>query len=63
MRNQDCKSAIELLNKVDVVFHGDTDFEFLSPKAKERLPDSMRTPRKYTVGECIDMQRFGCTIR
>ncbi len=54
--NQDCKAAIELLYKVEVILHGDKDFEFLSAKAKERLPDWMRTPRRYTVSECIDSQ-------
>ena len=30
-----------------------TDYEFLTPKAKAHADDSMRTPRKYTVGMCI----------
>ena len=48
---------------VEVRRYGDQDFEFLSAKATERLPNSIRTPRKYTVRECIDSQQFGSTLR
>ena len=53
---QDCKVAIELLYLEEVTFYGDKDFEFLSARAHQRSPDSIRTPRKYTVGECMDSQ-------
>ena len=49
---QDCFAAIGLLYRSEVGLHGDKDFEFLSARAIKRLGDSMRTPRRYTVGEC-----------
>lgn len=51
---QDCFAALGLFFRSEVVPHGNKDFEFLSARAIPRLADSMRTPRKYTVGECID---------
>ena len=51
---QDCKAAIELLYKAEVVNYGDEEFEFLSAKAKQRVEEYMRTPIRYTVGEFID---------
>ena len=49
-----CFAAIGLLFRSEVVLHGNKDFQFLSARATQRSYDSMRTPRKYTVGECID---------
>lgn len=49
---QDCFAATTLLYTSEVGLHGDKDFEFLSARAIKRLGDSMRTPRRYTVGEC-----------
>ena len=51
---QDCFAAIGLLYRPEVARHGNKDFDFLSARATQRSDDSMRTPRKYTVGECIE---------
>ena len=50
----DCLAAIGLFYSSEVARHGNKDFEFLSARAVPRLADWMRTPRKYTFGECID---------
>lgn len=48
----DCIGAIQRLYDSEVKSFSDIDFEFLSPKAPARSLPSMRTPRKYTHGEC-----------
>ena len=47
----DCIGAVQKLYNAEVKPFSDTDFEFLSAKAPARSLPSMRTPRKYTVGE------------
>ena len=59
---QDCKAAIELLYKMEVRHYRDQELEFLSPRATQRSPNPMRTPRKYTIGECFDSKYFGSTL-
>ena len=59
---QECLAALGLLYRSEVVGHGDKDFEFLSARAIQRLVDSMRTPRRYIVGECMDCSSFGSTL-
>ena len=51
---QDCLAALGYLYRSEVVGHGDKDFEFLSARAMQRSGDSMRTPRRYTVGEFVN---------
>ena len=58
----DCFAAIGLLFRSEVVQHGNKDFQFLSARATQRSVDSMRTPRKYTVGECIGSSQSGCAL-
>lgn len=47
----DCIGAVQKLHDAEVKHFSDFDFEFLSEKAPARSLPSMRTPRKYTVGE------------
>ena len=51
---QDCFAAIGLFFRSEVARFGNKDFEFLSARAIPRLGDWMRTPRRYTTGECVD---------
>ena len=62
VRRQDCLAALGHLYRSEVVGYGDKDFEFLSARAIQRSADSMRTPRRYTVGECVNCSRFGSTL-
>ena len=59
---QDCKAAIEPLYTVEVRLHGGQDLEFLSPRATQRSPNPMQTPRTYTSDECFDSQYIGSTL-
>ena len=49
----DCMAAVQRLYDTEVRFHQDADFEFISPRAPVRVQESMKTPRKYTVGKFI----------
>lgn len=48
---QDCNEAVKLLYDVEVIYFGAKNYDFLSPNARPRGQDYMRTPRKYAVGE------------
>ena len=50
-RSIDCIGAVQSLYAVEVQEYNKNDFEFLSQNAKARLKNSMRTPRKYALGE------------
>ena len=52
--NSDCLAVIQRFFFVEVVEHGQKEFEFLSPGASgtSGLP-TMQTPRRYTVGEYV----------
>ena len=59
---QDCKAAIERLYTIEVRHYGGQDLEFLSPRATQRLPNPMRTPRGYIFGECFGSPYIGGTL-
>ena len=53
---QECSAAIKLLYDIDVTLFGAKDLEFISARAKPRLPEWVRTPRKYTFRESMFAQ-------
>ena len=49
--NEDCRAVIQKLFFLEVTKHGDSEFEFLLPGAKNRTDKPViQTPRRYTVG-------------
>ena len=55
---QDCNEAVKLLYDVEVTYFGAKNFDFLSVKARPRVQDWMRTPRKYTIGESFSCHKL-----
>lgn len=51
---QDCPSALQAFTYGDYLRYGATRFEFRNRRTPQRTPrlESMRTPRRYTIGNC-----------
>ena len=60
---QDCNEAVKLLYDVDVTYFGAKIFDFLSVKARPRVQDWMRTPRKYTIGKSFSCHKLRIHLR